>query len=62
MGNVLCNNSSSIGLRKNVLQCYIEPILVYGSEACTFYTKARKKSRGHAGVVLSQDAENGMVS
>ena len=42
MRNILCNNSLSIEVRKNILKCYIEPILLYGSEAWTIDNIARK--------------------
>ena len=35
MKNTLCVNSLPMTLRKRVLQCYIEPILMYGSESWT---------------------------
>jgi hypothetical protein len=35
MKNILCNQSISIKVRKRTLQCYIEPVLLYGCEAWT---------------------------
>ena len=35
MKNILTNRSLSMEVRKRVLSCYIEPILLYGCEALT---------------------------
>jgi hypothetical protein len=42
MMNFLCSKSLLIKVRKNVLWCYIEPFLLYGSETWTIDTKAKK--------------------
>jgi hypothetical protein len=42
MRSILCNRFLSMKIRENVLQCYIEPFLLYGNEARTIKTKARK--------------------
>jgi hypothetical protein len=41
MKNILCNMSLSIEVRKRVLRSYIEPIMLYGSEAWTINRLAR---------------------
>ena len=46
MKSILCNKSLSLALRKQCLQTYIKPILLYGSEAWTI-NKATKQ-RLHA--------------
>jgi hypothetical protein len=33
MRNILCNKSLSLNIRKRVLKCYIEPVLLYGCES-----------------------------
>lgn len=43
MKSVLTNKHLSIDTRKRVLQCYIEPILMYGCEAWTMNNQMKKK-------------------
>ena len=42
MRNILANTSLSMNVRKRVLKCYIEPILLYGSESWTIGKSAQK--------------------
>jgi hypothetical protein len=42
MMNILCNMSISLEVKNNVLQCYKDSILLYGSEVWRIDTKARK--------------------
>ena len=43
MKTVLTNSHISIQTRKRTLECYIEPILMYGCEAWTISKQAQKK-------------------
>ena len=43
MKTVLTNSRISIQTRKRTLECYIEPILMYGCEAWTISKQAQKK-------------------
>ena len=43
MKTVLTNSHISIHTRKRTLECYIEPILMYGCEAWTISKQAQKK-------------------
>lgn len=43
MKSILTNKHLSIDTRKRVLQCYIEPILMYGCEAWTLNNQMKKK-------------------
>src|ERR1700729_34138 len=43
MRTILCNKSTSLKTRKRVLQCYIEPILLYGCEAWTLNKEAQRR-------------------
>ena len=43
MKTVLTNSHISIQTRKGTLECYIEPILMYGYEAWTISKQAQKK-------------------
>ena len=43
MKAMLTNNSILMATRRKVLQCYIEPILLYGCEAWTFIKQVQKK-------------------
>ena len=42
MRNILFNTTLSMNVRKRVLKCYIEPILLYGSESWTIGKSAQK--------------------
>ena len=43
MKTVLTNSHISIQTRKRTLECYVEPILMYGCEAWTISKQAQKK-------------------
>ena len=43
MKSLLTNTKMSIATRKRILQCYIEPILMYGCEAWTISKQTKKK-------------------
>ena len=42
MKNILCNKSLSLNVRKRVLKCYTEPVLLYGSESWNVNEQIRK--------------------
>jgi hypothetical protein len=42
MINKLCNKSLSIDIRKRVIECYIEPVFIYESEAWRMHTWLQK--------------------
>ena len=54
MKTVLTNSQISIHTRKRILECYIEPILMYG---CFFQTST-EKTRGSRNVVPEKNDEN----
>ncbi|XP_063594349.1 uncharacterized protein LOC134771333 [Penaeus indicus] len=43
MSNIMRNRNISLNIRKQLLQCYIEPILMYGCEAWTIDSQVAKK-------------------
>ena len=42
MKSILCNKSLSMNVRNRVLKCYIEPVLLYGSESWNINEQIRK--------------------
>ena len=58
MKTVLTNSHISIQTRKRTLECYIEPILMYGCEAWTISKQAQKKTRDSRNVVPEKNDEN----
>ena len=58
MKTVLTNSHISIHTRKRTLECYIEPILMYGCEAWTISKQAQKKTRSSRNVVPEKNDEN----
>ena len=43
MKSILCNKSLSLNVRKRVLKCYVEPVLLYGSESWNVNEQIKKK-------------------
>ena len=43
MKSILTNKNMSMATRQRVLQCYVEPILVYGCETWTITKPIQKK-------------------
>ena len=59
MKTVLTNSHISIQKKKKrTLECYIEPILMYGCEAWTISKQAQKKTKGSRNVVPEKNDEN----
>ena len=58
MKTVLTNSHISIHTRKRTLECYIEPILMYGCEAWTISKQAQKKLEAVENMVPEKNDEN----
>ena len=61
MKSILTNKRMSLGVRKRVLQCYIEPILLYGCESWSMIVNDKTNINAHrsnGNVVLEKNAQS----
>ncbi len=58
LGKILRNGKISMHTKKRVLNCYVEPVLLYGSECWTISAQMKRKLRATELWFLQKNDEN----